>query len=176
MGQNSYTRPSGPTSPTSAPSDSSPFRSTSNSPGRHISPDCSKLKLVSAGNSFCLVKEDQSPTPSDDIRNGRKSPFISSRSWPKALRTRSASKERISSRQGILQNSIEQIKAFQESTISETHFPPRYRDSKSDSDSSCDRRSLTKSTSMACLSRPSPKHDKPVPKGILKTNNHPQVP
>jgi len=172
MGQSSAARTSGPTSPTSAP-DLSPFRSTSTSPRRHMSPDC-KLKLVSAGNSFCLVKEDHSPTPSDDIRSGRKSPFITSRSWPKALRTRSASKERVSSRQGILQNSIEQIKAFQETKLPDSYFPPRWRDSRSDSDSSCDRTILTKSTSMACLSRP--RGDTTVPKGILKTNNYPQVP
>ena len=171
VGQNSAMRTSGPTSPTSVPSDSSPFRSTSSSPRRHMSPDC-KLKIVSAGNSFCLVKNDNSPTPNDDIKTGRKSPFISSRCWPKALRTRSASKERVSSRQGILQNSIEQIKAFQESKIPESYFPPRHRDSKSDS--SCDRSSLTKSTSLACLSTPG--QGATLPKGILKTSNHPHVP
>ena len=99
-----------PTSPISEPG---PFRSTSSSPRRHVSPDCVKLKLVSAGSSFCLVKDEPSNKPNDDI-NGRKSPFISTRTWPKALRTRSASKERISSKHGILYGSIEQIKAFQE--------------------------------------------------------------
>ena len=86
------------------------FRSTSSSPRRHLSPECGKLKMVSAGSSFCLVKDQ----PSDDIRNGRKSPFISNRAWPKALRTRSASKERISSKHKFLQAPIEQIKAFQD--------------------------------------------------------------
>ena len=99
--------------PTSPLSDPGNFRSHSSSPGRHTSPDCVKLKLVSAGSSFCLVKDEPQIKPNDDI-NGRKSPFISTRTWPKALRTRSASKEKISSKHGILYGSVEQIKAFQE--------------------------------------------------------------
>ena len=99
-----------PTSPLSEPGS---FRSHSSSPGRHTSPDCVKLKLVAAGSSFCLVKDEPQVKPNDDI-NGRKSPFISTRTWPKALRTRSASKEKISSKHGILYGSVEQIKAFQE--------------------------------------------------------------
>ena len=100
-----------PTSPLSDPGGN--FRSHSSSPGRHTSPDCVKLKLVSAGSSFCLVKDEPQIQPNDDI-NGRKSPFISTRTWPKALRTRSASKEKISSKHSILYGSVEQIKAFQE--------------------------------------------------------------
>ena len=99
--------------PTSPLSDPGNFRGHSSSPGRHTSPDCVKLKLVAAGSSFCLVKDEPQTKPNDDI-NGRKSPFISTRTWPKALRTRSASKEKISSKHGILYGSVEQIKAFQE--------------------------------------------------------------
>jgi len=171
MGYTSVSRGSLPTSPTSA-QESSPFRSTSSSPRRHMSPD-SKLKIVSAGNSFCLVKEEVSPSPSDDIRSGRKSPFISSRAWPKALRTRSASKERISSKQGILQSSIGQMKAFQESKIHESYFMSRSKGS--EDEMSCDKTNLSKSTSIACLPRMSPGNDALSQKGILKATSSQQV-
>ena len=102
-------------------------RSTSSSPGRHKSPDCAKMKLVSAGTSFCLVKDE--PVMETDLRNGRKSPFISNRAWPKALRTRSASKERISSKHNILQGPINQIKEFQDKKLPLQQFSKNLSDS-----------------------------------------------
>ena len=61
----------------------------------------------------------------DDIRSGRKSPFISNRAWPKALRTRSASKERVSARHNVLQGSIQQIRTFQEQKLPVKQPVPR---------------------------------------------------
>ena len=153
---------------------------------------------MSAGNSFCLVKDEPPQPLNDDIRSGRKSPFISNRAWPKALRTRSASKDRISSRQGALQGSIEQIKTFQERkqipVVNQQHQqqqqqqqqqknPPRQqfvRRNVSDSEDSVARRNdevnrnvpLPRSQSVLHLAAQNSALDqRGRPKGILKTSN-----
>ena len=108
--------PSIPTSPTS--DTSSLVRSTSSSPGR----EAARARLAVGGKRFCIATGSPSQTPpNDDLPGGRKSPFISSRTWPKGLRTRSASKERVQRRQqAILEhNPVEQIKAFQGDRLAE---------------------------------------------------------
>ena len=153
--------------PTSPLSESANFRSHSSSPGRHSSPDCVKLKLVAAGSSFCLVKDEPQVKPNDDI-NGRKSPFISTRTWPKALRTRSASKERISSKHGILYGSVEQIKAFQErkapAVPSMSSLPRNPEKRKEDGNYP-----VRRSTSVLQIPPTEKVGEKQRPKGILKS-------
>ena len=148
---------------------------------------------MSAGNSFCLVKDEPPQPLNDDIRSGRKSPFISNRAWPKALRTRSASKDRISSRQGALQGSIEQIKTFQErkqilvvnhQQQQQQKNPPQQqfvRRNVSDSEDSVARRNdevnrnvpLPRSQSVLHLAAQNSALDqRGRPKGILKTSNN----
>ena len=137
------------------------------------------MKIVSAGSSFCLVPDTPLQSPNDDIKNGRKSPFISSRAWPKALRTRSASKERISSRHRYLQGPIEQIKEFQEKKVSSSQSQQFSRNLSDSEDivnrgqETCKNDFVTRSQSIhniAASSRPSPATDRTgiSHKGILK--------
>ena len=141
------------------------------------------MKIVSAGSSFCLVPDTPLQSPNDDIRNGRKSPFISSRAWPKALRTRSASKERISSRHRYLQGPIEQIKEFQDKKVSSSQqFSRNLSDSEdivNRGQETCKNDFVTRSQSVhniAAASRPSPATDRTgSQRGILKKPN-PHVP
>ena len=156
-------------------------RSTSSSPRRHISPECSKMKIVSAGSSFCLVPDLPQQSPNDDIRNGRKSPFISNRAWPKALRTRSASKERISSKHRYLQGPIGQMKEYQDKRVASQQFSRNLSDSEdiivNRRQETCKNDFVTRSQSVhnVAASRPSPATERGIHRGILKKTN-PQVP
>ena len=137
---------------------------------------------MSAGSSFCLVKEGSLQSPNDDIRNGRKSPFISNRAWPKALRTRSASKERISSKHRFLQGPIEQIKEFQDKKLSSQQFSKTLSDSEdivTRRQEICNNDIVTRSqsTQNLAVTRPGPATvtERGRQRGILK-NNNPRVP
>ena len=111
----------------------------------------------------------------DDIRSGRKSPFISNRAWPKALRTRSASKDRVSARHTVLQGSIQQIRTFQEQKLPVKSHVPR---NLSDSEDTIARKqmisrndNISRSQSVLHLaSQDSHLDGRGRPKGILKNN------
>ena len=142
------------------------------------------MKIVSAGSSFCLVPDLPQQSPNDDIRNGRKSPFISNRAWPKALRTRSASKERISSKQRYLQGPVEQMKQLQDKRVasSSQHFSRNLSDSEdiivNRGQETCKNDFVTRSQSVhnvAALRPTSRPSESGGHRGILKKTN-PHVP
>ena len=138
------------------------------------------MKIVSAGSSFCLVPDLPQQSPNDDIRNGRKSPFISNRAWPKALRTRSASKERISSKHRYLQGPIGQMKEYQDKRVASQQFSRNLSDSEDiivNRQETCKNDFVTRSQSVhnVAASRPSPATERGIHRGILKKTN-PQVP
>ena len=142
------------------------------------------MKIVSAGSSFCLVPDLPQQSPNDDIRNGRKSPFISNRAWPKALRTRSASKERISSKQRYLQGPVEQMKQLQDKRVasSSQHFSRNLSDSEdiivNRGQETCKNDFVTRSQSVhnvATLRPTSRPSESGGHRGILKKTN-PHVP